>query len=168
MEMFNCFAEFEQQNLVLQDQTTIPAGSLFAHRVHLFLDFSRGDGITMEEEQLFKERKLGASAILGARVASRYFLGQPVAVIDPYIYPCKRKGEKFFLPEVLSKMGKLLTSCKQPLHVSILTSFIACQHKQCKCQRTNTSLYCCNWMNSSCSQSLCLRKLSTLLGSQPV
>ena len=107
VEMFKCFKEFEKQELQLQTGKAISFNSLFAHRVHLFMDFQRGDTVEMAEQRLFDEGKLDAPAILGARIASHFFIGEVCRAIESFFRVPGISRSIFSLPGVLREMGKL-------------------------------------------------------------
>jgi len=161
--MFKCFEEFEKQELELQTGEAISFNSLFAHRVHLFMDFQRGDSLKMAEQRLLNKGELDAPAILGARIASHFFIGEACGAIESFFHVSGISRSIFSLPGVLREMGKL-----QKNFTCFHSHPLLLQHKQSKCQTTNTSLYCCSWMNSRCSRCLCFKNFSALLGTQPV
>ena len=107
VEMFKCFEEFEKQELELQTGEAISFNSLFAHRVHLFMDFQRGDSLKMAEQRLLNKGELDAPAILGARIASHFFIGEACGAIESFFHVSGISRSIFSLPGVLREMGKL-------------------------------------------------------------
>ena len=104
VELFNRFAQFENKELVLETGERVPFNNLFSHRVHLFVDFERDDYLHKHEFEHFERDNLSASAILGNRVASSFFIGMGYSHLQEALNVDERS--KLELEKVLEEMGR--------------------------------------------------------------